>query len=220
MLSIALLGAVMNKIRGGFIADKYCNWLIKDGYEPVDAIYKAERFWKPFAKHFNAFVFAVVFMFALNPIYHPQGFFCLVMFYAAMLGGSSWGWGAYINAMIDGKVDFNRTDAPIADDVFFYLIKRPVLAGWAALSIRGFMWTGCIAICFIILKSFGVIVPNKVFWIAPVGLSMGTCYLISMEICQRLPFMVRGNGWQIGEYVFGAVIWGSLAYFLGVQWTL
>ncbi len=213
---IALLGALMNKIRGGLIADIYSKWLVKDGYEPVDAIVKAEKFWKPFAKHFNHVIFAMVFLLPLDPIYQTQGLLCLVLLSAGMLGGSSWGWGGYINAMISSEVDFKRTDAPIADDIFFYLIKKPVFAGWAAMSVRGFMWTSCIAISFILLKAFGVEVSNQVFWIAPVGLSMGTCYLVSMEICQRLPYMKRGNGWQIGEYVFGAVLWGSLAYFLGV----
>lgn len=215
MVLIAILGAVMNKIRGGLIADKYYNWLIKDGYEPVDAIYKAEKFWKPFAKHFNAFVFAVVFMLRLDPIYQTQGLLCLVMLYAGMLGGSSWGWGGYVTAKIDKKIDHDRDDVKLLDK-WFRGNDEPVLSGWAAMSVRGFMWTGCIAISFIIMKAFGVVVPNKVFWIAPVGLTMGTCYLVSMEICQRIPGMIRGNGWQIGEYVFGAVVWGSLAYFLGV----
>jgi len=215
VISIAILGAVMNKIRGGLIADKYYNWLIKDGYEPVDAIYKAERFWKPFAKHLNHVVFAMVFLLPLDPIYQTQSLLCLVLLSAGMLGGSSWGWGGYISSAIDRKIDHNRDDVLLLDK-WFRGNDEPVLSGWAAMSLRGFMWTGCIALSFILLKAFGVEVPNKVFWIAPVGLSMGTCYLVSMEICQRLPFMKRGNGWQIGEYVFGAVLWGSLAYFLGV----
>ncbi len=212
---ITLLGALMNKIRGGLIADIYSKWLVKDGYEPVDAIVKAEKFWKPFAKHFNHVIFAMVFLLPLDPIYQTQGLLCLVLLSVGMLGGSSWGWGGYIDSAIEKKIDHNRDDVKLLDK-WFRGNDEPVLSGWAAMSVRGFMWTGCIAISFILMKAFGVVVPNKVFWIAPVGLSMGTCYLVSMEICQRLPYMKRGNGWQIGEYVFGAVLWGSLAYFLGV----
>jgi hypothetical protein len=215
ILAIACLGALINKIRGGLIADLYYKYLIKDGYEPVAAIVISEDFWKPSAKHFNCFMFAIVFTPFFGLINIAQSLFCFALLYAGMLGGSSWGWGAYINAMIDGKVDFDRTDAPIADNVFFYLIKKPVLAGWAALSVRGFMWTICISSSLVILESIGINTPSAGFLIAPVGLLMGSCYLISMEICQRIPFMIRGNGWQIGEYVFGAVLWGSLAYFLG-----
>ncbi len=215
LISITILGAVMNKIRGGLIADFYLKHLVKHGYHPDYAREKAEKFWKPFAKHFNHVVFALVFMLALKPIYQTQGLLCLVLLSAGMLGGSSWGWGGYIDSAVEKKIDHNRDDVKLLDK-WFRGNDEPVLSGWAAMSVRGFMWTGCIAISFILMKAFGVAVPNKVFLIAPVGLSMGTCYLVSMEICQRLPYMKRGNGWQVGEYVFGAVVWGSLVYFLGV----
>lgn len=52
------------------------------------------------------------------------------------------------------------------------------------------------------------------FLIFPVGLLMGSAYLLAMEICQRIPGMVRGNGWQVGEYFWGFILWGSLAYLI------
>jgi hypothetical protein len=59
-----------------------------------------------------------------------------------------------------------------------------------------------------------ILISSESFLIFPVGLLMGSAYLLAMEICQRIPGMVRGNGWQIGEYFWGFILWGSLAYLI------
>ena len=116
--------------------------------------------------------------------------------------------------MIDSTIDKNRKDAIIADGIFFGLSDWPVLAGFIALSFRGLMWTSLLAISLILIALCHVIIDFESLLIIPIGLLMGSAYLLAMEICQRIPGMVRGNGWQIGEYFWGFILWGSLAYLI------
>lgn len=216
LILISLLGAVLNKFRGGSLTDISEDLLLKWGYEPVDAISIAKKYVKPFSKQLHAIVFGLLFAETICSELSLQYLICAIILYAGMIAGASFGWGNYMEAMISGKADMNRTDAPIADEVFFNLARKPVLAGWTALTIRGLMWTACIAASLVIIHSAVASMPLKAFLILPVGLSMGSVYLLSMEICQRIKGLIRGNGWQLGEFTFGAIIWGSMAYFLGV----
>lgn len=215
VLSIALLGALMNKIRGGLLAALYAKRLVRLYHLPfVEAEQRAENKFKFFGKHIHHLVFALVFTLIISPVTTSQRIDCFLLLSVAMLAGSCMGWGNYINAMIDGTVDKNRKDAIIADGIFFALSDRPVLAGFFALSFRGLMWTSLLIISLFMIALFLIPISGKSFLIFPVGLLMGSAYLLAMEICQRIPGMVRGNGWQIGEYFWGFILWGSLAYLI------
>lgn len=215
ILSVALLGALMNKIRGGLLAALYAKRLVRLYHLPfVEAEQQAENKFKFFGKHIHHLVFALVFTLIISPVTTSQKVDCFLLLSVGMLAGSCMGWGNYINAMIDGTINKNRKDAIIADGIFFGLSGWPVLAGFIALSFRGLMWTSLLGISLILIALCHVIIDFESFLIIPIGLLMGLAYLLAMEICQRIPGMVRGNGWQIGEYFWGFILWGSLAYLI------
>tara|TARA_R110000868_G_scaffold17344_1_gene76352 strand:+ start:30228 stop:30869 length:642 start_codon:yes stop_codon:yes gene_type:complete len=207
ILFISLLGALMNKIRGGLLTVLYADWLQKNrGLDFQTATLKAEPIFKNSGKHLSHVVFAIVFTSAINP--HQYSLLCFVLLYSGMLGGSSFGWGGYLTSMIDRKIDHERDDVSLLDK-WFRGDNLPVLSGWAAMSLRGLMWTFCIYYSLFIFN-WVVEAPRPSIYIIPLGLTMGSIYLVSMEICQRIKGMVRGNGWQLGEYIWGAYLWGSL----------
>jgi len=215
ILSIALLGALMNKIRGGFLAALYAKRLVRLYHLPfVEAEQRAESKFKFFGKHIHHLVFALVFTLIISPVTTPQKVGCFLLLSVGMLAGSCMGWGNYINAMIDGTIDKNRKDSIIADGIFFGLCDWPVLAGFIALSFRGLMWTSLLIISLFVIALSDILISSESFLIFPIGFLMGSAYLLAMEICQRIPGMVRGNGWQVGEYFWGFILWGSLAYLI------
>jgi hypothetical protein len=214
LIFISLLGAVLNKIRGGTLTDISENLLLKWGYEPVDALTLSKTYVKPFTKQLHAIVFGLLFAASICSEFSLQYALCAILLYAGMIAGASFGWGGYMTSAIDRKIDHNQDDVLLLDK-WFRGNDEPVLSGWAALTVRGFMWTLCISTSLAMIHLLVLELPIRPFYITFVGFSMGSVYLLSMEICQRIPGKVRGNGWQVGELAFGAVIWGSMAYFLG-----
>lgn len=206
-LLITILGAVTNRIRGGMLTNLYYEYLISKGWQYRIAIETAESKLKTFSKHLNHFIFALVFTILLSPNNFIQTFWCLILLSLGMLGGSSFGWGNYIEAMISGKIDKNRTDEFISDKVLNYFASKPILAGFLALSVRGMVWTICICISLVIISTIGVNIPSKSYLIIPAGLLMGSCYLLAIKISEYLFDGVRGHGWQIGELIFGGYLW-------------
>lgn len=215
ILLFSLLGALINRIRGGFATDLYAEYLVSKGLTFKKAIEEAEKTVKTASKHLNHLVFAVAFatLFLCSGYYHT--FWTLILLSLGMLSGSSFGWGNYIEAMISNKVDYDRTDAPVSDWVFFKLAHKPILAGCFALSVRGLLWTSCLGIALTILSEIGCIFDTNAFYIIPMGLLMGMVYLVCIELCGLFSEVGRGRGWQVGELAWGAILWGSLAYFLG-----
>lgn len=194
-LLVSLIGAISNRIRGGGLTDyvnrrpKLINLFSKIGLYKDGGVNGV--------KDMNAVFFALTFG-LLTKLYASP------FYYLAMRVALALGWGGYIGAMIDRKIYHNRDDVTILDK-WFRSDKHPVLSGWAALSVRGLMATIILALPFIYFTSN---------WLSMmlVGLTMGSCYLLACEVCQRIT--TRGNGWQWGEIIFGGVLWGSYCFFL------
>lgn len=198
MILVIILGGIMNRIRGGTLTDiawRY-GWLQK----PNEV---------PFVKDFNALVYATIFSIALGFENNWQSILGFAILYGSMKLGGSFGWGGYLTAMIDKEIDHNRDDVKFLDK-WFRGNDEPVLSGWAALSIRGAMWTVSLWLGFFLVKLFGFNISSSYNFIPLVGLAMGTIYLALIETCERLTF--RGNGWQWGEIIFGAYLWGFIYY--------
>jgi len=210
IILICIIGALVNRIRGGLLTNLYCKYLINKGWQYRAAINEAEKRLKAFSKHFNHVIFALVFTILLSPVTTSQAFWCLTLLSLGMLGGSSFGWGNYIEAMISGKIDKNRTDEYFSDKVLFHFANKPVLAGFLALSMRGMIWTMCIAISLVIISTVGVNIPFTSYLIIPAGLLMGSCYLLAIKISEFLFDGMRGHGWQIGELIFGGYLWSII----------
>lgn len=197
IILISLLGALINRIRGGWatdIARKY-KWI--GSKEEV-----------PNVKAFNDIVYALIFSWVIGLKLQYSDLAVLLILFLSMWAGRSMGWGGYISAMIDKKIDHHRDDILLLDK-WFRGNDEPILSGWAALSLRGFIWSTCLYFGFLGVKYFGYELSPNFYHIPLVGLSMGTCYLLSILICEKLTF--RGNGWQWGEIIFGGVLWGSVA---------
>lgn len=199
MLSF-IIGAITNRIRGGWATDiaRKKEWIST----------KEEI---PFVKDFNDFIYASLFscLIALNRDWTCFAVFALL--FSSMRLGRSMGWGGYISAMIDQKIDHRRDDVLLLDK-WFRGNDEPVLSGWAALSLRGLIWSTCLYLGFLGIKYLGYDLNNNFHYIPLIGLSMGTCYLIAILVCERLTF--RGNGWQWGELLFGGVLWQSVAWLI------
>jgi hypothetical protein len=197
LILITLLGAVMNRIRGGWLADFI--------YPYPERIKLLERFKlmkegeMVGVKMLNAAVFGIVFGLLTNPYLIPIHALVLRLAFAP-------GWGGYIGAILDRKIYKDRRDILILDK-WFRGEKFPVFNGWAALSLRGLMLTAVLAVPFIFYTKFW-------FLMGLVGLTMGSCYLIPAIICEH--FGNRQSGWQWGEIFFGAVLWGSYYYLLAI----
>lgn len=208
----ALLGALMNKIRGGLLTNLYASYLMRKDYEWEDAIEKAEKFLKPFSKQLHAIVFAFTFIY-LVPTTLIIDWYDVVILYSAMFAGQSFGWGQYIEGMINKKMP-TEPEIKIIDLVTIRNIKDPVLACCAALSLRGALWSFCVLVGLATVIMIDLDDPKNINLIFPTGFLMGPLYLLAMELCERLKGFTRGNGWQFGEYFTGFFFWGSWAYFL------
>ena len=197
IILISLIGALTNRIRGGWLTDiaRKKNWI--SSQEEI-----------PYVKDFNDFVYALVFSCLIDFRYDWTALGGFLILFGSMRLGRSMGWGGYISAMIDKEIDHNRDDILLLDK-WFRGNDEPILSGWAALSLRGFIWSTCLYLGFLGVKYFGYELSPNFYHIPFIGLSMGTCYLLAIEICNKITF--RGNGWQWGEIIFGGVLWGSIA---------
>ena len=215
IIFVAILGGLMNKIRGGIITAYYAQYLKRKGLPWAEAEKKAESILKTASKQSHHIVFALTFAF-IYPIKLDPDWIDAVILYVAMVAGQSVGWGEYIKGMISkkstGKPEVRLIDFLTVD----YFVLRPVFANTLALSIRGFFWSFCIFVGFFAIIVRGLNDPSNLLWVMPSGLCMGILYLLAMEICQRIKGLQRGNGWQLGEIFTGFVFWGSWAYLMGV----
>jgi len=209
MIIISLLGALMNHIRGGFLTSLATKYYMREyNYTFQIAVTKAEKIFKSLGKNLNDLVYAIVFSYYLQIPFSAKGLLMNCFIFASMKLGRSFGWGGYIDAMISEKINHNRNDVKLLDK-WFRGNDEPVLSGWAALSCRGFIWSTCLYLGFLVCTYLGFILPYSFHYIPLVGLSMGTIYLIAIKINKSI-------GWQLGEVLFGAALWGGVAYLLGV----
>jgi hypothetical protein len=201
LILIALIGGVMNKIRGGILTDIYWSFGKLIGKQ-----------WKkevPFVKTFNDLIFAGVFicivkgnfLYISDLSYKDFGIFFTLFF--SMFVGRSWGWGNYIGGIIFRRI-YDQPEVKWIDKLIMNNNNYPVLRSVVALSLRGFMWTSSIAIGFYIIGGNWLI--------AFIGLFMGPVYWLLTEICDK--FSERFNGWTWGEFWWGFILWGSCFYFI------
>lgn len=196
MIFIFFLGAFFNRIRGGWLFDlaqKYptlCKIIIALGLMEKDEI--------RFVKDLNAIVYGIVFASVVG------NYWLALVFYASMRAAFSFGWGGYIDGMINCRIDHGKTDVRILDALLSH--KHPVFTCWLALSLRGLMASIILSIPFYFFTAGWIA-------IAYTGLLMGTIYLLACEICERVTF--RGNGWQWGEVVFGGYLWATIYLLAG-----
>lgn len=180
-LVIFVIGAIFNRIRGGWLSDIFGRSI-------------------PYVKDINAIAFSLVFGYLSE-------FIMVVAYYAFTRLAFAQGWGGYIGAIIDRKIHHDRDDVTLLDK-WFRSDDFPVLSGWAALSVRGLMLTTIISIPFISFHLFMTELATSVYYIPLLGLAMGTIYLLSCQVCELITF--RGNGWQWGEVIFGGYLWATI----------
>jgi hypothetical protein len=185
-----LLGGIVNRIRGGWLYDILHKYNI--------------NYLCPYVKQFNDFVFAITFSYLLGNHLNNKGLIEFAILYVSMWSGRSLGWGIYINGMIEKRV-IKEEEIKIIDKIFLSKSNYPVLRNCLALSARGLIWTNCFLMGFVSLDCIFYFKTGLLLQI--LGLLMGPIYLLSMEICQRIPGFIRGNGWQLGEFFWGSVLW-------------
>lgn len=167
---LAILGAFVNRCRGGLL-NAY-------GLKTV-------------CKYGNAVVFGVVCGFLLNSWQFG------VSGAIGMFIGASFGWGKYIAGIINKTFDVNEVEIKWIDKFVMQTNDHAVLRSVVALSLRGLIWTSCIAIA--LLNPF----------YAPIGLLMGIVYYVTISLAGE-------KGWSYGEWVFGAILWGSFSFIAGL----
>lgn len=203
---ILLLGAIFNRIRGGWLTD-----LVNKTTTIKKILIKLKIYREGEVQHvrdLNAVTFSLVYCYYFSINYHYS-----FIFYLSMRLAASFGWGGYISAMIERKIDHDRDDVKLLDK-WFRSDRRPVASSWAALSLRGVMWSTSIYLAFLIFEQLGYSFNDSFHYIPLVGIAMGSIYLLSCEIMQRIT--IRGNGWQLGEVLFGAYIWYA-PYLLAIK---
>lgn len=199
MLFIAIIGAISNRVRGGWLTD-----IIETRFPLLIPKLKKIGLWDKKkdgfngAKDLNAIIFGLLFG-ALTKIWLAP------LYYGFMRLSFAFGWGGYIGAIIDRRIHHDRDDVLLLDK-WFRGDSVPVLSGWAALSCRGFMLTAILSLPFYIWFLLGG--SHNVVYLPLVGLAMGTIYLVCCEVCQRIT--IRGHGWQWGEIIFGGYLWAAI----------
>ena len=174
----AILGAFLNRWRGGLL-----NILFSPEQEKTSL--------KRIGKFGNAIGFGLL------AGYVASSYYAIVVGIAAMLIGASFGWGKYISGIINKDFDANEEEIKWIDKLVMKTNDYAQLRSVAALSLRGLIWTVCIAI------------PMAFFNLAylyfiPVGLLMGVVYYVTISIA-------GAKGWGYGEYAFGGLLWGLFA---------
>lgn len=212
---ILLIGALINHIRGGYLTVLVAKYYYMPKYNCTYevAVVKAEKIFKSLGKNLNDTIFAFTFCFYLKISIGWLFLEAFTIYFLCMRAGRSFGWGGYISSMINKQIDHGRDDVKLLDK-WFRGNDEPVLSGWAALSCRGFMWSSLLYFGFFLTTLLGVEVAESYIYIPLLGFTMGSAYLFSMWLGERIT--TRGNGWQIGEVVFGAILWGGSGYLLGV----
>lgn len=197
ILLLAIFGAIFNRVRGG--------WILSSNGGAL-----------------NALAFGIL-------VGGITGDWLAILAAAlGMFAGQSFGWGRYIGASC-GYEKMQLKEVWFIDALIAWL--RPEPTGWltrnygdksmwhyqyptlrlriwgiVGLSLRGLVWTTCLGV------SIAYWAPASFWW--PVvfsGLSMGLVYPIAREIAVALKTQnPNGDGWELGEFIFGAILWVSV----------
>lgn len=169
LLFIRLIGAFLNRVRGGLrLPDTDTKYPINKMIQPVC---------------YGLFLWLITGVWWMFPI-------GLVQMYA---GQQIAGWGAYIGSVTTGCPA--APECKPIDWICRKLERWPILWGWAALSLRGLMWT-CLLGCY----------PFNV-WVCLSGLAMGSVYLGADWFCKLVSKDTDKNSWNLAEWAWGAWIW-------------
>lgn len=117
LLAIAMIGAFLNRVRGG---------LFDSFLQPLDGV----------GKVVNDLAFTI--LFSLLTDWHTG-----VWYGIAMLTGRSFGWGEYIGAIINGSINTGN-EVPYIDRLIKRFTKQPLLWGVLGLTLRGALWGICL----------------------------------------------------------------------------
>lgn len=183
LLMYAVLGSVMNRIRGGLLDTPLLDF---NRYPRIRTISKIS----------NDVVFGL-------SCYLVSGSVLIGIVGAmTMMLGRSWGWGSYVGA-IDTGVNSGGEEVKWIDAITMKGSNHMRLRGVAALSLRGAMWTSLIA------SGLSVVTLNLgMMWIAPIGLLMGVCYYIGSRIYKGYIFecgeaLFGAIMWMLIFYILG-----------------
>lgn len=203
----AVIGMVANRVRGGALTNLSwdMNWINEGKESPTKTI----------GKHLNDLVFGGLFAYLCTYSFNTKFLAAFSVLTISMWVGRSFGWGTYINGIIERKVLLEE-EIKWIDKLVLNKTNYPLLRNTAALSLRGLIWTTCLTAGFAIINLFNPI-SFKIFALPFVGLLMGSVYFLTMEICGRHNKKVRGQGWSLGELFWGFILWGACALLLTVS---
>lgn len=130
-------------------------------------------------------------------------------FLACYVGQQIAGWGAYIGALTVGAKP--AAECQMIDDIVnaahisfkgrcWYLKDYPRAWGFAALALRGLVWTFLIGLAF---QSLAIMAS---------GLLMPVCYLLPTLALWYTKHNADKTAWNIGEWLWGFVLTGITAY--------
>lgn len=112
----------------------------------------------------------------------------------AMAIGRAPGWGRYIGAMHGWETEELKEWEPI-DWLIKPLRHDMVLWGTVGLCLRGMFWGACLSLA------------TGDAMAIPAGCCMALCYMIGHDLARESENR-NGTGWEISEYLFGALLWG------------
>lgn len=112
----------------------------------------------------------------------------------AMQFGQSVGWGRYIGALF-GTERNTLQEVWWIDAAIKPLQNEMRWWGAAGLALRGVFWASCIAVA--------TLSP----WLPLVGVLMPACYYVAWLTSQKNK-NPAGHAWEVGEVIWGAVLWG------------
>ncbi|RTL04412.1 hypothetical protein EKK58_10590 [Candidatus Dependentiae bacterium] len=160
---IIILGAVMNRVRGGLLSITFCS---PDDPECL----------KGYGRYVNPIVFGLL----CGLI--AQSWFIIPAAFLGMLIGQSFGWGRLVGGIVN---------------------KTKVLKYSIYLSGRGIVWTSFIAASIYYFN-------HNILWMIPAGALMPFGYIIGSKTASD-----PARAWGYGEYIFGAILWGTTFSILG-----
>ena len=141
IILIALIGATVNRIRGGGLTDFVRTKPKLQAFLEKIKLYRYEeggdKLGKVFyVKDFNDLIFAYCFTFWMPLAWESLA--CFLLIGAGMRGGRSFGWGGYMESIANKEINHERDDILLFDK-WFRGNDEPILSGWAALTLRRYV---------------------------------------------------------------------------------
>jgi uncharacterized membrane protein YhaH (DUF805 family) len=91
---------------------------------------------------------------------------------------------------------------------------------WGALGLagRGAVWGAALCLPFVFMQVMYGAYPLGLWFVWPfifvVGFAMPLCYFVAIAFAKSKRFRDwQGRGWELGEALYGALLWASWCYF-------